>query len=525
MDKRFQWTEFYMELASALLPYKNNRSDLIAKLKTIFADAGMNFPFKERGKEVYEDICPFTVFGSFNKGITNANRIALLEQFAKQFSIKAAVPTEFDGIPVVMNLSAWFFAYKENRGEHDIDNLWDLLEKAIAYSDEASTDNKNAFIAAYDTVTKQKMIKWNITMGLYWARPYTFINLDSTNRAFITDVDNMPHYFTTIFSDINKGLPNGRNYLFMCEQAKNALNQKEYEYHSFPELSYYAWKSNQSGKTEETTTTTVDSNIKETNYWIYSPGDNASMWDEFYKFSIMGIGWDDVTDLKGFSSKEEINWNNEMYKNSNHTMVLAIKKEAEAKIVFYREQIIAKVNKKSLIHSDQTVNKQLQAVQDQFKDYQLALYTLAFSSFLDVMLVGNYDKEYLSGISEKLDDYSMKYRELYTQCYEEISGYSATSIQSSLLKGLSKTTKAVGKIVERIPVVGDTQADETLIAAGEKLGDMGTEKIRKQMRQLIERQSNFVRPFIDNIDTVNRLNNNPVQLLVDKDNLYIATIA
>ena len=306
MDKRFQWTEFYMELASALLHYKNNRSDLIAKLKTIFADAGMNFPFKERGKEVYEDICPFTVFGSFNKGITNANRIALLEQFAKQFSIKAAVPTEFDGIPVVMNLSAWFFAYKENRGEHDIDNLWDLLEKAIAYSDEASTDNKNAFIVAYDTVTKQKMIKWNITMGLYWARPYTFINLDSTNRAFITDVDNMPHYFTTIFSDINKGLPDGRNYLFMCEQAKNALNQKEYEYHSFPELSYYAWKSNQSGKTEETTTTTVDSNIKETNYWIYSPGDNASMWDEFYKSGIMGIGWDDVTDLKGFSSKEEI---------------------------------------------------------------------------------------------------------------------------------------------------------------------------------------------------------------------------
>ena len=81
----------------------------------------------------------------------------------------------------------------------------------------------------------------------------------------------------------------------MCEQAKNALNQKEYEYHSFPELSYYAWKSNQSGKTEETTTTTVDSNIKETNYWIYSPGDNASMWDEFYKSGIMGIGWDAVS--------------------------------------------------------------------------------------------------------------------------------------------------------------------------------------------------------------------------------------
>lgn len=305
MDKRFQWTSFYMELASALLKYKNNRSELIGILKTIFSDAEMNFPFKEKGKEVYEDICPFTVFGSFNKGITNANRIALLEQFAKQFSIKATVPTEFAGIPVVMNLSAWFFAYKENRGEHDIDNLWELLEKAIAYSDEASADNKNAFCTAYDTVSKQKMIKWNITMGLYWVRPYTFINLDSTNRAFITDVDNMPHYFTTIFSDINKGIPDGTSYLFMCEQAKNALKQKEYEYHSFPELSYCAWKNNQE-TSDEPTTNRVDSNVKEIDYWIYSPGDNACMWDEFYNLGIMGIGWDDVTDLKGFISKEEI---------------------------------------------------------------------------------------------------------------------------------------------------------------------------------------------------------------------------
>lgn len=306
MDKRFQWTSFYTELASALLKYKNNRSELIGILKTIFSDAGMNFPFREKGKEIYEDICPFTIFGSFNKGITNANRIAILEQFAKQFSIKAAVPTEFDGIPVVMNLSAWFFAYKDNRGEQDIDNLWDLLEKAIAYSDEASTENKNAFIAAYDTVTKQKMIKWNITMGLYWVRPYTFINLDSTNRAFITDVDNMPHYFTTIFSDINKGLPNGTSYLFMCEQARNALKQKEYDYHSFPELSYFAWKNSQEETTDEPTTKRVDSNVKETNYWIYSPGDNACMWDEFYKLGIMGIGWDEVGNLKDFSSKEEI---------------------------------------------------------------------------------------------------------------------------------------------------------------------------------------------------------------------------
>lgn len=211
----FKWADFYMELATALLPYKNKRSVLIDILKNVFKNAKMNFPFKEKG-EVYEDICPFSVYGSFNKGITDANRIALLTEIAKQFDLQAKVPTEFEGIPVLMNLKAWFFAYKDHRGPHDIDNLLVLFEKAIQYSDEASSENKKQFVAAYDVVIKQKGIKWNITMGLYWIRPFTFINLDSTNRVFITDVDNMPHYFTTIFSDINKGLPDGSNYLFMC---------------------------------------------------------------------------------------------------------------------------------------------------------------------------------------------------------------------------------------------------------------------------------------------------------------------
>ena len=379
MDKRFQWTSFYTELASALLKYKNNRSELIGILKTIFSDVGMNFPFREKGKEIYEDICPFTIFGSFNKGITNTNRIAILEQFAKQFSIKATVPTEFDGIPVVMNLSAWFFAYKDNRGEQDIDNLWDLLEKAIAYSDEASTENKNAFIAAYDTVTKQKMIKWNITMGLYWVRPYTFINLDSTNRAFITDVDNMPHYFTTIFSDINKGLPNGTSYLFMCEQARNTLKQKEYDYHSFPELSYFAWKNSQEETTDEPTTKRVDSNVKETNYWIYSPGDNACMWDEFYKLGIMGIGWDEVGNLKDFSSKEEIKERMKSvydasysYKNNAHCLWQFANEIKVGDIIFAKKgmhKIVGKgVVTSDYIFDDTRVNyKQIRKVEWQYK--------------------------------------------------------------------------------------------------------------------------------------------------------------
>lgn len=224
-------------------------------------------------------------------------------------------------------------------------------------------------------------------------------------------------------------------------------------------------------------------------------------------------------------SHYKYNWNNNMYKNSNYIKVLDIRQESEKKITFYREQIIAKVNKKSFIHSDKTINKQLQSIQDQFKDYQLALYLLGFSSFLEVMLLENFDADYLTGISAKLDNYSLNYRELYSKCYDEVEGYSSTSVQSSVLKGIAKESTSVGKFVEKIPVISKSQVDETLITAGGKLDEINADKLRKQMRALIAYQSNSIRPFIENIDTINELYNKPVQLLIDEENLYLATIS
>lgn len=46
--------------------------------------------------------------------------------------------------------------------------------------------------------------------------------------------------------------------------------------------------------------------MKTKRYWIYAPGKNAEMWDEFYEQGIMGIGWDELGDLRKFNSKEEI---------------------------------------------------------------------------------------------------------------------------------------------------------------------------------------------------------------------------
>lgn len=309
-DKRnykvdYRWVDFYMEFADLLLPFKNNRAELIEKIKEVYASIDFRLPKLEEDNEIV-DIDPFTIFALFNKGITDEKRIKILKAIARIFHVKVEVPIAFEGIPIVNNLKAAFYCFKGERDSKDIDNLWALFDSALRYADSLSESDKRNVQQCYDEVRKQKGVNWNITMGLYWIRPHIFLSLDSRNRAFLSDVDNMPHYFTTIFGKVNKGLPDGASYFFICEQARNALKQEEYPYHSFPELSYYAWKSTTEENRNDVPSYSVDSNVKGTDYWVYSPGDNASMWDEFYHLGIMAIGWDEVPDLKQFESKEAI---------------------------------------------------------------------------------------------------------------------------------------------------------------------------------------------------------------------------
>ncbi|MBF1122584.1 MAG: AAA family ATPase [Solobacterium sp.] len=443
---QFEWINFYLEFATKLLSFKNDRKSLISKINAVYAAIDMKVPKLESGDEII-DIDPFTIFGLFNKGITDANRIAIIGSIAKEFGIEAKVPDNFDGIPVINNLKATFYGFKDDRKDDDIDNIWNVFEAAIVLADEDNEANRAEFSKWYDLVHDQLCIRWNLTMGLYWIRPYSFINLDSRNRWFLTNVENMPAEFVdAVKSKINK-LPNAADYLFVKDSCMTALNEGSYEYKNYPELSYYAWMSSEQVNQEKVAATgrkaskaaflrwfkpliqalrdlggsatpadarkkiienekltdeevnatrgknnvnkfenevafarnylvsagyidksvygvwtlteagktvvmtddlasdifkkgvaenqnkrdsgrsaLADDDVDTVHYWIYSPGENSSMWAEFYKAGIMAIGWGEIGDLKAFESKDAMKAKMKevidptlSYKNAAHT--------------------------------------------------------------------------------------------------------------------------------------------------------------------------------------------------------------
>lgn len=315
MNKEYlTWVAFYSEFAEKLLPYMEDRKTLIEKIKAVYAAIDMRLPKLEKDNNIV-DIDPFTIFGLFNKGITDANRIAILKGISQEFSVKAPVPTSFNGIPVLNNQKATYYSFISDRKDDDIDTLWEVFASAVAYAKNHSESSKAALIKAYDAALLQKGIKWNLTMGLYWICPYEYINLDSRNRWYICNPENMPSDFIESVGNFST-VPSGEKYLQINDRCRSILEKGNYRYKNFPELSYYAWivseevneenrvvaaKDNQRSNVGEAI---GDKNVQTTHYWIYSPGDNACMWDEFYDAEIMAIGWGEIGDLTAFATKD-----------------------------------------------------------------------------------------------------------------------------------------------------------------------------------------------------------------------------
>lgn len=307
------WIDFYMELADKLLPYKNDRKTLINKIKIIYSTINIRLPKLETDNNIV-DIDPFTIFGLFNKGITTANRIAILQGFAQEFSIKAAIPNSFDGIPVLNNMAATFYHFIGVRQENDIENLWKMFAIALEYADTHSDNSKKEFIETYNIVSQQKGIKWNLTMALYWIRPYKYLNLDSRNRWYMTIPENMLVDYIKSVGTLET-VPSGEEYLEIIDKSCIIFEKSNYHYKNFPELSYYAWiiseKVNQENRIAETEKARIntgeaigDKDIQTTHYWIYSPGNNACMWNDFYNEGIMAIGWGEIGNLSTFKTKD-----------------------------------------------------------------------------------------------------------------------------------------------------------------------------------------------------------------------------
>ena len=227
-NNKFTWVPLYMELASALLRFKEDRSELVkwiyddlGQIKSVNGNSLTNYLHMKDGSQI-EDIDPFSVYGIFNRGLTWENRTEILRRFKSFLGLKESVPTDFDGIPIVDSRRAFFFSWG-NDNEKVIRDFWTLFENVI---------NEEDIEAAFKQVIQNEMPRYSLTMCLFWVRPDKYLSLDSRNRRFLATFG-LPSEYPMLNYD---------EYAKLLSTVESKMKSNEIPYTSFMDFSYSAWK-------------------------------------------------------------------------------------------------------------------------------------------------------------------------------------------------------------------------------------------------------------------------------------------
>lgn len=218
------------------------------------------------------------------------------------------------------------------------------------------------------------------------------------------------------------------------------------------------------------------------------------------------------------------NWNNETYKKNKHLQVQGIRQSAEQTIIQHHANIERKLDDGGLFHLDKDVDKRVDDLLESLQEYRLAVYIFAFSSFMEVMLLENFDAGYLESVCGSIEKKNLQYLEMYTKSYNLIEQMAESSLEQAATRTFSGIEKAIGGLLAKTPIGKNTELDEKLIHASKRLGvkaEMGAESKTKNM---LEARTADTKPFSDNIKMIDRLHNEPMGLYLDEQAVYMVPL-
>lgn len=215
------------------------------------------------------------------------------------------------------------------------------------------------------------------------------------------------------------------------------------------------------------------------------------------------------------------NYGNTVYMSNAHMKVLDIKQKSEQDMELFRFQVQEKLHKKSFIEIRESVSKRLDTVLDYLKDYQLSAYIYCFALFLEPMLSENFESGKLNSITQRIEEVSIQYLELYSECYEALETSTRKSIDTIVFGGLALAGQKAGKAIAATKVGDHTLIDEALEGAGKGIEGLNDKYSNSLTEKLLSAKSLDVLPFKENVENINMLYNQPSQLAIDDKNIYV----
>lgn len=225
--------------------------------------------------------------------------------------------------------------------------------------------------------------------------------------------------------------------------------------------------------------------------------------------------------LDEISKDIRFHWDNEQYRNNKYILVQEIKREAEQNIIFYKERADKIAQYDSLIHLETDLDDQLRDFADEFRFYKLSMEMYARASLLEVLLIEDFESEYLNGIAERLQEMSKQQAIFYDKCREGLEKYARSTAESFFTGVGSGVVKGVGTVLSWIPLVNDTGADKALKETSNNMDNSIDEKVKRKFAEIDEFKVGATEKYVEDIKQIDMMYSKPMNMIIDEENVYV----
>lgn len=229
----------------------------------------------------------------------------------------------------------------------------------------------------------------------------------------------------------------------------------------------------------------------------------------------------DLETLSELINNYKHNWDNEIYVQNSHKMVMDIKRTARSNMLASQKRVAELVASKKLVVGQGQVKSTLSEMEKRFKYYKLALYTYSLASMMEIMLGGNYKEEYITGIKDEIIKLSGNYRELFEKSSLYLEKLGRSAVEANVLKGIGTAGKAVGKFIGNIPLVKEGPVDEFLQDGGANLKKNAIGMEKQAVHQFAALNNSGTQIFVNKMEDMIQIYNHTERICFDDKQIYL----
>lgn len=410
-QNKFTWLPFFKELLNSICKNSNPNS-LYKEFKKFFPNN-------------YNDINqldPLTYICSICGG---SNVARTRSKIAKEsFNLKSDVISDITGIPNFVNANYKFFHeyYKNGKNMTPImEDLWKFandVNKGIIYE---SLFNK---LLTYNAIKLAKLSQF-----IYICNPDKYFSCDTTMLSYLGNPSIEQNYSSFL-------------------KIQNICKEKKEPPYQLSEKAWYSLKSNNNLNQQ-----------KSRKFWLYAAGEKSYKWNDFYKESIMALGWDNLGNLKNYHSQDEIAQELQKYsskdsypKNDSKANWEFANKMDIGDIVYVKQGLEPILLGRGIIESDYIYDN----TRNEYKSIRKVRWTHngVYNVDFNELDIKQWNQKTLTGISEnKYKDFCKKIEKVFNNNAKEDKKNMNSQPRNQILYGPPGTGKTYNTIIKAMDII------------------------------------------------------------------------